>query len=79
MDVQHGTVAGTDNGLVLQDGNLGIEHLSHVAGEGGVTQNEARRDVLGFGRSTDKHYICSDKTAMQICTHDDKLSCTLKI
>ena len=56
MDVQHGTVAGTDNGLVLQDGDLGIEHLSHVAGVGGVTQNEARRDVLGLGRrSTDKH------------------------
>ena len=56
MDVQHGTVAGTDDGLVLQDGDLGIEYMPHVAGVGGVTQNEARRDVLGFGnRSTDKH------------------------
>ena len=73
VDVQHGTVASADDGLVLQDGDLGIEHLSHVAGVGGVTQDEARRDVLETERRSANimHYIhtCSDiNYQVDLCT-----------
>ena len=45
--MENSTVASTDDGLVLQDNNLRIKYMSHMAGACRITQHKASRDVLG--------------------------------
>ena len=44
--VQNSTIAGTDDGFVLQNHNLSIERWANVTEVVGVTQNKAGRDIL---------------------------------
>ena len=45
--MENSTVASADYGLVLQDNNLRIKYMSHMAGACRITQHKASRDVLG--------------------------------
>ena len=55
VDVKHSTVASTDDGLVLQNDNLGIEQRAHVAQVVRVTQHKARGNVLP---ERERDYVC---------------------
>ena len=44
--MHYSTVAGADDGLVLQDCNLGLKLVANMTRGGGVTQDETGRDVL---------------------------------
>ena len=50
VDVEDGTVACTDDRLVLQDGYLGLKELTHVTGRGGITEDKSGGDVLRVGK-----------------------------
>ena len=48
--MEHSAITGTDDGLVFEDGYLGLKVLTHVARGGRVAEDEPWRDILEVQR-----------------------------